>query len=312
MRKILKVNYYFFIIMVLSVFAPFFLNRIYISMNITDSRLVLLFNHLLIFLVPAIIYILVTKASFKDTLKLNKLQWKDVIILIILGFVVQPVMNFFSVISSLFFTNDVGEYIVSISSTPYFLLLGLVAVLPSITEEVTLRGVVLSGYEAKNKYVAALVTGLFFGIFHLNAQQFLYAVLMGFILALVVRITNSIFASMIIHFIVNGTSVSLVKLLDVLSEGMNIAQETTTTSILDMNIYVIITLITIWLIIALAFGVLVWLCIYYLERNNRKRVDKLQENNLEVNSKSERIINIPFILTILLYIVCMWRILFKN
>lgn len=312
MRKILKVNYYFFIIMVLSVFAPFFLNRIYISMNITDSRLVLLFNHLLIFLVPAIIYILVTKASFKDTLKLNKLQWKDVIILIILGFVVQPVMNFFSVISSLFFTNDVGEYIVSISSTPYFLLLGLVAVLPSITEEVTLRGVVLSGYEAKNKYVAALVTGLFFGIFHLNAQQFLYAVLMGFILALVVRITNSIFASMIIHFIVNGTSVSLVKLLDVLSEGMNIAQETTTTSILDMNIYVIITLITIWLIIALAFGVLVWLCIYYLERNNRKRVDKLQENSLEVNSKSERIINIPFILTILLYIVCMWRILFKN
>ena len=312
MRKILKVNYYFFIIMVLSVFAPFFLNRIYISMNITDSRLVLLFNHLLIFLVPAIIYILVTKESFKDTLKLNKLQWKDMIILIILGFVVQPVMNFFSVISSLFFTNDVGEYIVSISSTPYFLLLGLVAVLPSITEEVTLRGVVLSGYEAKNKYVAALVTGLFFGIFHLNAQQFLYAVLMGFILALVVRITNSIFASMIIHFIVNGTSVSLVKLLDVLSEGMNIAQETTTTSILDMNIYVIITLITIWLIIALAFGVLVWLCIYYLERNNRKRVDKLQENSLEVNSKSERIINIPFILTILLYIVCMWRILFKN
>ena len=312
MRKILKVNYYFFIIMVLSVFAPFFLNRIYISMNITDSRLVLLFNHLLIFLVPAIIYILVTKASFKDTLKLNKLQWKDVIILIILGFVVQPVMNFFSVISSLFFTNDVGEYIVSISSTPYLLLLGLVAVLPSITEEVTLRGVVLSGYEAKNKYVTALVTGLFFGIFHLNAQQFLYAVLMGFILALVVRITNSIFASMIIHFIVNGTSVSLVKLLDVLSEGMNIAQETTTTSILDMNIYVIITLITIWLIIALAFGVLVWLCIYYLERNNRKRVDKLQENSLEVNSKSERIINIPFILTILLYIVCMWRILFKN
>ena len=36
-----------------------------------------------------------------------------------------------------------------ISSMPYLLLLGLIAVLPSISEEVTIRGIVLSGYEEK-------------------------------------------------------------------------------------------------------------------------------------------------------------------
>ena len=45
-----------------------------------------------------------------------------------------------------------------------------------------------------------MVTGLLFGIMHLDAQQFLYATILGFVLALVVRITNTIFASAINSF----------------------------------------------------------------------------------------------------------------
>ncbi|MDZ5001535.1 CPBP family intramembrane metalloprotease, partial [Clostridium perfringens] len=123
-----------------------------------------------------------------------------------------PIMTFFSVISTFFFNNEIGAFISQITSTPYIFLLSLVALLPTITEEITIRGIVLSGYENKNKYIASAVTGLFFGLLHLNAQQFLYAAVLGFILALLVRITNSIFSSMIIHFIVNGTSVTIAKL----------------------------------------------------------------------------------------------------
>ena len=84
------------------------------------------------------------------------------------------------------------NFVTGIVDSPYIILLLLIAVLPAITEEITIRGVVLSGYEDKNIYLAASITGLLFGIMHLDPQQFLYAAVLGFVLALVVRITNSI------------------------------------------------------------------------------------------------------------------------
>ena len=69
---------------------------------------------------------------------------------------------------------------------------------------------------------------------HLDGQQFLYAVALGIILALVVRITKSIFSSMIIHFIINGTSVTMSKLTDLLpasKEELQVASEITLTDL---------------------------------------------------------------------------------
>lgn len=55
--------------------------------------------------------------------------------------------------------------------------------------------------------------GLIFGIIHMNPNQFVYAFAMGTLFAYVVYITNSIFASMICHFLFNGTSTSLAYIL---------------------------------------------------------------------------------------------------
>ena len=155
------------------------------------------------------LFIIIKKQSLREYLKLNKLYFKDALLIILLAFVCQPIMTLFSLISQLLFANEIGNFVTAIIDTPYLIFLLLVAVMPAITEEITIRGVVLSGYDDKNIYVSVLVTGLFFGIMHLDPQQFLYAVVLGFILALVVRITKSIFASMIIHFIINGTSVTM-------------------------------------------------------------------------------------------------------
>ena len=43
--------------------------------------------------------------------------------------------------------------------------------MPAITEEITIRGVVLAGYDDENIFVSAVVTGLFFGIMHLDGQR---------------------------------------------------------------------------------------------------------------------------------------------
>jgi uncharacterized protein len=305
MTKVFKVNIYFLIILLIEVFGPYALRPIYLAIGLTDTRLILLFNHLILFLVPAIIYLIVTKSSFKDTLRLNKLHWQDTLLIILLGFIVQPVMTFFSLIATFFFNNEVGSFISEITSTPYILLLGLVALLPSITEEITIRGVVLSGYNNKNKYVAAVVTGLFFGILHLDPQQFLYATVLGFIFALVVRITNSIYASMIIHFIVNGTSVTLAKISQIISDSLPIATETTELTLRNISSGEKILLLLVYGFIAVIFSIFVFLIIYALDKLNEKRKIKYGKILKEEDQIKERVIDIPFILIIIVYIVVM-------
>ncbi|MPM30087.1 hypothetical protein SDC9_76630 [bioreactor metagenome] len=308
MKKIFKVNLYFLVILIIEILAPLLLRPFYIKIGLLDTRLILLFNHIILFLLPAIIYLLLTKSSFKETLKLNKLELKNILLIILLAFIVQPIMTFFSLISTFFFNNEIGAFITEITSTPYILLLALVALLPAITEEITIRGIVLSGYDDKNKYVAAIITGLFFGILHLDPQQFLYATVLGFIMALAVRITNSIFASMIIHFIVNGTSVTMAKIANYVTKALSVSNETTELTLKNISYSEKITLVIIYGSIAIIFAAISFAIIYALEKiNSKKKVEDVGISTVACNNKNERIINIPFILSIILYIVIMIR-----
>ena len=306
MTKVFKVNLYFLMIILLEVLGPYALRPLYIAIGLNDTRLLLFFNHVILFIVPAIIYLIITKPSFKETLRLNKLHWQDTLLIILLGFIVQPVMTFFSLISSFFFENEVGAFINEISATPYLLLLGLVAILPSITEEITIRGVVLAGYNNVSKYKAAVITGLFFGILHLDGQQFLYATILGFIFALVVRITDSIYSSMIMHFIINGTSVTIAKISKIVTDSLPITQETTEFTLKNISLNEKILMIIIYGIIAIIFLVFVFLIIYALNKMNKKR--RVKENKIanEVIGNEDKIINIPFILIILVYLIIMF------
>ena len=199
MKKVLRANTYFLIIILLQLFLP--IHLMFKWFNITDTKLMLLISHIITFIFPAIIYLVITRQSAKDVLKLNKLYFKDTLLIILLAFVCQPIMTFFSLLSQFFFENEIGNFVTGIVNSPYIILLLLIAVLPAVTEEITIRGIVLSGYEDKNIYLSCIITGLLFGIMHLDPQQFLYAAVLGFVLALVVRITNSIFASALIHFL---------------------------------------------------------------------------------------------------------------
>lgn len=308
MKKVFRANMYFLIILLIEIFAPTLLSKVYVYFNLEDIRIILLLNHMILFLIPAIIYLILTRSSFKETFRFNKLHLKDMFLVILLAFAVQPVMTFFSLISAFFFNNEIGSFVTDIISTPYLLLLGLVALLPSITEEITIRGVVLSGYENKNRYIASMITGLFFGMLHLDPQQFLYASVLGFILALVVRITNSIFASMIIHFIVNGTSVTMAKVVSYINELIPISNETAELTLKNISLSEKLSLMMIYGIIALIFGVAVFFIIRALDNINEKRRggDSAYRNKI-YDLKEEKIAIIPLILSVVIYLTFMVR-----
>lgn len=304
MKKVSRANTYFLIIILLQLFLP--VGLIFRWFNITDSKLMLLISHVITFILPAIIYLIITKQSIKDVLKLNKLYFKDALLIILLAFVCQPIMTFFSLISQFFFENEIGNFVTEIVASPYIILLLLIAVLPAITEEITIRGVVLSGYEDKNIYLAASITGLLFGIMHLDPQQFLYAAVLGFILALVVRITNSIFASALIHFLINGTSITLQKLLSLIQDNALVMEQVSEVSIRNLAISEKIFMAIFYGLIALAFGVAAYFIIRKLaELNIRRGIISRDELSIKYSKSNERVFNIQFIAIIIVYLLYM-------
>ena len=304
MKKVLRANTYFLIIILLQLFLP--IHLMFKWFNITDTKLMLLISHIITFIFPAIIYLVITRQSAKDVLKLNKLYFKDTLLIILLAFVYQPIMTFFSLLSQFFFENEIGNFVTGIVNSPYIILLLLIAVLPAVTEEITIRGIVLSGYEDKNIYLSCIITGLLFGIMHLDPQQFLYAAVLGFVLALVVRITNSIFASALIHFFINGTSITLQKLLSLIPENTPVMEQATEVSLRSLDIQEKIFMSSFYGLIALAFGIAAYFIIKKLADLNIRRgiIDK-DELSIKYNKSNERVFDISFIVSIIIYLLYM-------
>lgn len=311
MKKICKnnlyrSNIYFLLILLGSIFIPFILSYAFYFTGIRDTRIRLMLSHIILFLVPAIIYFIVTKRNVKETLRLNKLHIEDIGIILLIAVLTYPLMSCAAAISSMFVQNNVGTYIESISSTPYIVMVLLFGVMPAITEEVTLRGIVLSGYNNQSKFKAALVTGILFGIFHLDLHQLLYASVLGFVMAYLVRVTNSIFSSVILHFVVNTMSVTIQKLAAFNTTTINSADSIDLTTVsLDSKMAVIQMAIVGGICI---FG-LIFKLMRVLERwDYERRIAygiPLEEDFRVADEEKESIINIPLIVIVVVYILAM-------
>lgn len=171
-----------------------------------DSAYMLL-AQILCFLPPMAFYFFYTKKNIKQTLRLHPLGWKNALIIFSFGVSIQPVMSLLSYLMSLFFPNPVEQSIEGIQQSGLLLSMLSVAVIPALLEEVFSRGILLSGYQFLGKWKAALVSALLFGLLHMNPQQLPYAFVVGFIFCFLVERTNSLYASILPHMVINGTTI---------------------------------------------------------------------------------------------------------
>ncbi len=171
----------------------------------------MLINQLLSFVIPVCLYLLISRRKVLEVLSLKKVSAINVILLILMSLTIQPFTMLLSGISTLFFPNVVSELVADMSDS-FLISILTIALLPSICEELMFRGLLFSHYKSIPIKKAALINGLFFGIIHFNPQQFLYAFLLGFIMAYFVYYTRSIFSSILAHFIINASQVSLATL----------------------------------------------------------------------------------------------------
>ena len=137
---------------------------------------------------PFLLYILiykkqkVSKASIKESLVdigFKKISLKSVIIAIILGVLVYifniMIASVFDMLLSLLGYESVSGGTGTANNQNWYLWLSLLltAVMPGIFEEVLHRGILQKGIrDSKNLKWVLLCSGLFFGLMHLNINQF--------------------------------------------------------------------------------------------------------------------------------------------
>lgn len=91
----------------------------------------------------------------------------------------------------------------------YALSVLLLAVLPSIGEELLFRGIIFSGLKQYGNKIAIIGSALLFALIHSSPIQTVYPFLFGLILSISVYKTNSLFASIFIHFLNNFIVVTI-------------------------------------------------------------------------------------------------------
>jgi membrane protease YdiL (CAAX protease family) len=191
-----------------------FLSQIIVAVIINH-----LFNHSNIFYfiflqifplgLPILYFFIKTKENFRDVILLNKINKKNFFRLILLVLFIQTVMYFLDFLI-LNFTKIQQVDISELFSLKYFsLIIILFSIAPTILEEIFFRGIILYGYKNKNLALKQIffINGLLFAVMHLNLEQFIYALPMGYLLAMLVYYTQSIYPSFIIHFIFNTTQI---------------------------------------------------------------------------------------------------------
>ncbi len=174
-----------------------------------DGPLVFVVSQLLSFAVPVVAYVLITRQKFRDVLPYKPLNLTNTGLIILMCVAVTPLMMLIAAISSFVFPNNVASSLEALQTSPFSVTVFAVCVMPAFFEEITFRGVVLSDSVAIGIKKAALFNGLFFGLMHMDPQQFLYAFFLGAVFSAFVYYTKSILASMLAHFTVNFIQTAL-------------------------------------------------------------------------------------------------------
>lgn len=287
---LLDILYYIFVSKTLLVFL------LKISGDLGQNMIyTLILNSLVLNLIPILIYFIITKNSLKDVIPLKKLNLKSILLVILISICIQPISSLIALVTSVFFPSVTSETIIDISSKNAFLpMLLSVAVFPSILEEMLCRGVYLSGFKNDTLLKSCVLCGIYFGIMHFNWEQFFYATFTGAIFALLVRITSSIYSSIISHFIINGSSLINIFILKFIGLSNMDKQLAGLTQISEPSFITSMLL----LIIGSLLGIYALILLFKLLIN-------INNTNFTYTNNPDKSSNIYFILSIIIYMIYM-------
>ncbi len=260
-----------------------------------------------IVLLPALIYVAIHKINIIACMPYRKLRISDGLLSLLFGYALVPMMLFVNNLTSLFSTNYVQDSVQELIAYPFVVQLLIIAVLPACVEEFVFRGLIYHSYRKNGILGAAVLSGLVFGLMHLNINQLSYALLMGIVFALLVEATGSMYSSMLAHFAANSYSIIMMQLVSMTSGGSELLEQSAQAAESSMNSVpvIIAQLVMLGLVAAGFLGIAYLLLKKIAVRNGRWEYLKEQLHKGFKPQNGERFITPPLIATVAAAVVYM-------
>ena len=237
---------HFVLIAVLIVGSQFF------SLGIIENLLV----SQMVILLPTFVSLFLGKEKVRaGDLGFRKIKISTVFLVALYTFLCMPLVTVVNAISMLFVDNTVVALSSDILAVPFPIAFAMIALFGPFSEEFVFRGIVFSSYRKDgNTLGAILLSALVFGFMHMNFNQAGYAFVIGIALAFIMLATNSIWASVIMHMIINAQSVCTMFLTEYFVPGSLAADAAAMTRedlLMAIGIYSVIAAVTTVLAICL-------------------------------------------------------------
>ena len=178
-------------------------------------------------LIPVFAYTIKKGDSIVEAFEFKKIKVSTFFFTILLVIVSQPMIMLANILSQFFVPNVMVQAVDQFATESVGLTLVATVISAPITEEIVCRGFFTNRLKKVFPFaVAAIGSGLMFGIIHLNLNQFCYATVLGIIFAYVNRASGSIFTSIEMHMVFNGLNMCLLFLMNAAMKaaGMDFAE----------------------------------------------------------------------------------------
>lgn len=201
---------------------------------IDGLRLMTMAGQILFILLPALIF---SKLIYEDVGKIIRLRipdWTEIILFVVGIGILTPLLQSYLYIQNYYievwathsesintlksFFDSLNELVdktygnlLRASGIPELLFVVLlVAVVPAISEEVMFRGFIQRSFELKIKpFIAALLTAVFFSLYHFNPYGLIPLAVLGFYFGFAAYTSKTLLIPILLHFLNNFTAVIL-------------------------------------------------------------------------------------------------------
>lgn len=184
-----------------------------ITINIVANLLI----SQMIIVIPGLFYLLMNNSrDNRIHLSFRKLRFTTFFLLLVFTWLLMPLVTAANAFSQLFTKNEVVSISGQVLDVPFLPMVLIIGIIGPFCEELVFRGLIyrgLRGY-SNRPLASAVVSALFFGLMHMNLNQFCYAFVLGISFAIIDEALDSIWPSFICHAVVNSQNVILMYVMD--------------------------------------------------------------------------------------------------
>ena len=207
-KKINRASWFFMSLVVVYILVVILLRITGFGKSISMVQNLILSQSMI--LVPTIFYIILTKCSIRETLRLRYTHWAMILLVPVFVIALEPLMTLINALSLMWVESGTEQISTDLlANHRLWVSMLLAAVMPAVVEELAYRGVVLGVFRHSHRLWAIITSGFLFGVMHMNFNQMAYAMVLGIMFGFLAEATGSIFSTMFAHFCFNGISVLL-------------------------------------------------------------------------------------------------------